>query len=167
MKICPNCGARFGDENRFCTICGTPIPEEATPIPAAPNAFSAYYQPAATVPVSDPFDHSEEFDEADIHANKLYAMAVYLLSIIGIVLALLGARESAYVQFHVKQGLKFCIVELLLGLCAGVLFFTIIVPIAAGVCLAILEVIRIIAFFQVCGNKAKEPAIIRGLSFLN
>ena len=100
MKICPNCGARFGDENRFCTICGTPIPEEATPIPAAPNAFSAYYQPAATVPVSDPFDHSEEFDEADIHSNKLYAMAVYLLGLIGIALALLGAKESGYVRFQ-------------------------------------------------------------------
>ena len=115
----------------------------------------------------DPFDRTNEFEEADVHGNKLYAMLVYLLGLIGIAIALLGAKESAYVQFHVKQSLKFCIVELLLGLCVGVLFFTIIVPIAAGVCLAILEVIRIIAFFQVCGNKSKEPAIIRGLGFLN
>ena len=84
-----------------------------------------------------------------------------------IAIALLGAKESPYVQFHLKQNLKFCIVELLLSLCAAVLFFTFIVPIAAGICMAILEVIRVIAFFQVCGNKAKEPAIIRGLGFLN
>ena len=162
MKICPNCAAQCGDENRFCTICGTQLPEAPQ---AAPNAFPTYYQPAA--PMVDPFDRTHEFEEADVHGTKLYAMLVYLLGLIGIAIALLGAKESAYVQFHVKQSLKFCIVELLLGLCVGVLFFTIIVPIAACVCLAILEVIRIIAFFQVCGNKAKEPAMIRGLGFLN
>ena len=162
MKICPNCGGQNGDENRFCTLCGTQLPVVAQP---APNAFPTYYQPAAPAP--DPFDHTNEFEEADIHGNKLYAMVMYLLGIIGIAIALLGAKESPYVQFHLKQNLKFCIVELLLSLCAAVLFFTFIVPIAAGICMAILEVIRVIAFFQVCGNKAKEPAIIRGLGFLN
>ena len=162
MKICPNCGGQNGDENRFCTLCGTPLIEAPKP---APNAFPTYYQPAA--PALDPFDHTKEFEEADIHGNKLYAMVMYLLGIIGIAIALLGAKESPYVQFHLKQNLKFCIVELLLSLCAAVLFFTFIVPIAAGICMAILEVIRVIAFFQVCGNKAKEPAIIRGLGFLN
>ena len=160
MKICPNCGYQVNDDSRFCTICGTPLTAE----PQA-TAIPTYYQP--TAPIPSPFDHTAEFDQADIHANKLYAMAVYLLGIVGIAIALLGAKESAYVQFHLKQGLKFCIVELLLSLCAAVLLFTFIVPIAAGVCMAILEVIRIITFFQVCGNKAKEPAIIRGLGFLN
>ena len=160
MNICPKCGSQVSDGSRFCTICGTPLTAE----PQA-TAIPTYYQPAAPIP--SPFDHTAKFDQADIHANKLYAMAVYLLGIIGIAIALLGAKESAYVQFHLKQGLKFVIVELLLSLCAAALFFTIIVPIAAGVCIAILEVIRIIAFFQVCGNKAKEPAMIRGLGFLN
>ena len=162
MKICPNCAAQCSDENRFCTICGTQLPEAPQ---AAPTAFPTYYQPAA--PMADPFDRTAEFDQSDIHGNKLYAMAIYLLGLVGVFIALLGAKESAYVQFHVKQMLKFSIVELLLGICAAVLFFTILVPIAAGVCLTILEVIRIIAFFQVCGNKAKEPAIIRSLGFLN
>ena len=162
MKICPNCAAQCSDENRFCTICGTQLPEAPQ---AAPTAFPTYYQPAA--PMADPYDRTHEFEEADIHGNKLYAMAIYLLGLAGVFIALLGAKESAYVQFHVKQMLKFSIVELLLGICAAVLFFTILVPIAAGVCLTILEVIRIIAFFQVCGNKAKEPAIIRSLGFLN
>ena len=164
MKICPTCGGQNGDENRFCTFCGTTLPE--APMPAAPNAFPAYYQPAAAAAV-DSFDHTNEFEEADIRSNKLYAMIMYLLGLVGIVIALLGAKESAYVQFHVKQNLKFCIVEMLLGFCAAFLIFTFIVPIAAGVCITILEVIRIIAFFQVCGNKAKEPAIIRSLGFLN
>ena len=162
MKICPTCGGAVGDENRFCTLCGTPLPQEPLP---APKAFPAYYQPADPIP--DSFDHTAEFEESDIHSNKLYAMLVYLLGLIGVAIALLGAKESAYVQFHVKQSLKFSIVELLLGICAGILFFTIIVPVAAGIFAAILEVIRIIAFFQVCSNKAKEPAIIRGLGFLN
>ena len=162
MKICPTCGGQNGDENRFCTICGTQLPAVSQPVP---NTIPNYYQPAA--PAADPFDHTAEFEESDIHGNKLYAMVMYLLGVIGIAIALLGAKESPYVQFHLKQNLKFCIVELLLGFCTALLFFTFIVPIVAGVCLAILEVIRIIAFFQVCGGKAKEPAIIRGLGFLN
>ena len=160
MKICPKCGGQIGDENRFCTLCGVELTEEAQP--AAP--FPAYYQPAA--PTADPFDHTEEFDDSDIHANKLYALLMYLTGLVGIAIALLGAKESAYVQFHLKQNLKFCIAELLLGFIAAFLFFTFIVPIAAGVCLTILEIIRIIAFFQTCGNKSKEPAIIRSLGFL-
>ena len=161
MKICPKCGGQIGDENRFCTLCGVELTEEAQP--AAP--FPAYYQPAA--PTADPFDHTEEFDDSDIHANKLYALLMYLTGLVGIAIALLDATESAYVQFHLKQNLKFCIAELLLGFIAAFLFFTFIVPIAAGVCLTILEIIRIIAFFQTCGNKSKEPAIIRSLGFLN
>ena len=68
---------------------------------------------------------------------------------------------------HRKHKITLILLLLVILLCAAALFFTIIVPIAAGVCMAILEVIRIIAFFQVCGNKAKEPAIIRSLGFLN
>ena len=47
-----------------------------------------------------------------------------------------------------------------------VLFFTVIVPIAAAVMFIVFEVIAIICFFQVCQGKAVEPAIIRSLGFL-
>ena len=49
---------------------------------------------------------------------------------------------------------------------ASVLAFTFIVPIAGAVCIAILFVVRIICFFQVCSGKAKDAAIIGKLPFL-
>ena len=164
MKVCPICHSQVAPDSNYCTMCGNRLPDESQATPPKSSVYQNYYQPT---PVPDPWDHTAEFDAADVSEHKLYAMLMYLTSIVGIIVALLAAKESAFVQFHLKQGLKFVIVELLLSLCAAALFFTILVPIAAGVCLTILEVIRIIAFFQVCGNKAKEPAIIRSLGFLN
>ena len=161
MKICPVCQNQVSDDCAFCTACGTQMPQNAAPQAAG---YQPTYQPT---PVYDPYDHTAEFDAADVHSNKLYVLMMYMTSLLGIILALLGAKESPYVQFHLRQNLKFFIVELLLGLCASILFFTILVPIVAGIALAVVEVVKIIAFFQVCGNKSKEPAIIRSLGFLN
>ena len=93
-------------------------------------------------------------------------MLCYLLGSIGVIIALLAANKSDYTAFHVRQALKFTVVNVLLGIVAVVLAITIVVPIAAAICMCIVSVLRIIAFFQICGGKAKEPAIIRNLKFL-
>ena len=49
---------------------------------------------------------------------------------------------------------------------ALILVWTFIVPIAAGLFILVLFVCRIIAFFSICGGKAKEPYIIRNFNFL-
>lgn len=162
MKVCPICHSQVSDGSNYCTMCGNRILDGDQPIPYQPPVYQNVYQQ----PVYNPYDHTAEFDAADVAQNKLYAMVLYLLSVVGILIALLGAKDSAYVQFHLRQNLKFLIVESILVLCAALLAFTIIVPIAALVCVVIVEVIRIIAFFQTAGGKAKEPAIIRSLSFL-
>lgn len=164
MRVCPICHSQVPDGSNYCTMCGNRLPDEPQAPPRPSSVYQPYYQPA---PIPDPWDHTAEFEAEDVSAHKLYAMLMYLTSIVGITFALLGARESAYVQFHLKQNLKLLIVEVLLSLIGAVLAFTFIVPIAAGVCGVICAVLHIIAFFQVCGNKAKEPAIIRGLKFLN
>ena len=117
-------------------------------------------------PMVEPHDHTAEFDPRDISENKVLAMLPYLMGAIGIIVALLSTRESAYVAFHVRQALKFVVVQTLLGIAAVALAITFIVPIAVVVCNIIIMVLQIIAFFQVCGGKAKEPAIIRDLDFL-
>ena len=98
--------------------------------------------------------------------KDLNAMLPYLMSLLGVLVALIGAKDSAYVQFHVKQALRIHVLSILLAVVIALLFWTIIVAIAGAVCLIILEVLAIIGFFQVCGNKAKELAIIRGMTFL-
>ncbi len=150
MKFCPNCGTQMEDNAAFCPKCGV-----------QPNAA-----PNMTYAPVDPYDHTAEFDPQDISDNKVYAMLVYLMGTIGIIIALLAAQNSRFVAFHVRQALKSVAVNLLMGIASAVLFWTFIVPIAAGVMAVVLWVIKIICFFQVCSGKAKEPAIIRSLGFM-
>ena len=82
-------------------------------------------------------------------------MAAYILGTVGIIIALLAAPQSKYAAFHSRQALKLDIVSTLLLIVSAVLAFTFIVPIAGAVCIAILFVVRIICFFQVCSGKAK------------
>ena len=151
MKTCPTCGATLDDATMFCTQCGTNLqgaPDFANTQGSASNHHTAEYSPK------------------DISDNKVIAILVYLMGTIGIIIALLASKESPYVAFHLRQGLKFLAVEVLVGIVSAVLFFTLIVPIAGGIFLIVLWVIKIICFFQICSGKAKEPAIIRSLGFL-
>ena len=186
MKNCHVCNAQLNDEAAFCTQCGTPLrdgqgPEAQAAPPSEGNhanagpapgaAPQAAYQPpqqnpAQAAPYVDPYDHTKEFSAQDISDNKVFAMLMYLTGWIGIIIALLASKESRYVAFHLRQALKIEVVGILLVLISAVLFWTFIIPIAGGVCMIILLVLRIISFFQICSGKAKEPAVIRSLGFL-
>lgn len=155
MKNCPNCGSQLEDSAVFCTNCG----ESLTGEPQVQYEAAVYDAPAS-------YDHTAEFSAADVSENKVLCMLIYLMGIVGVIVALLAGAQSPYVAFHVRQALKMSVVEIILAIAAVLLVWTIIVPIAAGVCALILLVLRVIAFFQICGGKAVEPAIIRDLSFL-
>lgn len=146
MKFCTKCGTQCDDSANNCASCGTPFASAAVAAPAV-----------------DPNDHTAEFDPKDISDNKVVAMLPYLLPVFGLIIAILMTNTSKYVQFHVRTVLKFTVVEALLT-------FVNIIPvlgqIAYVVGIIICAVLRIIAFFQICGGKAKDPAIIGGLGFL-
>jgi len=146
MKVCPTCKTELNDDVVFCPKCGT-------------------NQNGGAVPqyVVDPFDHTKEFDATDISENKVFAMLPYLLGLIGVIVTAILKKESAYVSFHIRQALKLLVTNIIVVLVGGILCFTFIVPAAAGICSVIIFVLKIIAFFQVCGGKAKEPAIVRNL----
>ena len=176
MKICPVCQAQLADEVSVCPRCGTacgavppvqpqPQPQGQQPQPGFQPPYQPVYQAPAT-PYVDVYDHTAEFSEEDIRSNKVYAMLPYLMSLLGVLVALIGAKDSAYVQFHVKQALRIHVLSILVAVIIALLFWTIIVAVAGAVCIIILEVLAIIGFFQVCGNKAKELSIIRGMTFL-
>lgn len=195
MKVCPNCKNNIDDASVFCAVCGAnvtalqpepqPTVEYAQPIPpqGAPEPSAAYAQqtppqgqpvPPQGVPYyngaqpqADQFDHTSEFDEKDIADNKLIAMLIYLLGIIGIVVAFLVKKESPYLNFHIRQGIKFVIIETLASLATALLCWTCIAPVVGGVFLTALAVVQIIAFFDVCNGKAKEAPIVRSFKFLD
>ncbi|MBQ7971717.1 MAG: hypothetical protein IJ294_05160, partial [Clostridia bacterium] len=117
------------------------------------------------------------FDAQDISNNKVIAMLVYLMGAIGIIIALLASSSSKYVSFHLRQALKFLVVEMLMPIALAVGAVVCIIPIlgwiaygllmiAALVAYVVFFVLKIICFFQICSGKAKEPAIIRDLKFL-
>ncbi len=152
MAFCPNCGSKIEDGAAFCPTCGASAGAGGS-APVAPT----YVNPA---------DHTEEFDPKDISDNKVIAMAPYLLGTIGIIIALLAARDSKYAAFHSRQALKLDMVTMLLCIAIALLCWTIIVPIAGIVCIVILFVVRIIGFFKVCSGKAVDLPIVRSLGFL-
>ena len=148
MKFCPNCGTQLEGGAVSCPSCG------------------AVFAKPAPITYVDPTDHTREFDVGDISENKVYAMLPYVLGIVGVIIALIARNGSEYSAFHVRQYLKLAICEALVGIIAAVLAITVIVPIAAAICVIILLVVRIICFFQVCKGEAKEPAIVKNLGFL-
>lgn len=129
---------------------------------------ATYQQPQyqAPQPSYDPYDHTAEFTTKDISENKVIAMLCYLMGTFGVILALLGSHNSPYAAFHVRQALKFSVMNILLGIVALLLCFTVIVPILCAVLALVLLIVRIICFFSICNGKAKEPPIIRSFGFL-
>lgn len=168
MKICSNCNAQLEDSAKFCNICGMQIIDAQPQQPVAPPDGYQYQQPPvyAPQPVVDPFDHTAEFEADDISENKVICMCVYLLSTIGIIIALLVGNTSKYTAFHVRQALKLTVITALGSLACAVLCWTIIVPIAYVVLLGAVFVARIICFIQICKGEAKEAIIVRKLNFM-
>ena len=167
MKNCPRCNANMDDNAMFCHNCGLQFaqnqPEQNTY--AQPNQA-----PVPPVPtVSNPYDHTAEFSAEEVSEGKLFAMLMYLTSIIGIIVALLAKKSnnSAYLAFHLKQAMKVFICQTLLGIGAGLLAWTCIAPFAAAVCVIIVLVLQIICFFKTAANKSIEVPIIRSIGFLN
>lgn len=185
MKICENCGAQLSDDAAFCTQCGKAMfTQQYTPNQSDNSQYNSqgsqqynqygqynqeqrgqyqqqYYRP-------NPYDHTAEFDQEDIHKNKIYAMLVYLCGLLGIIVALLasGREESKYISFHIRQGIKLIIVEAILAVITIILSWTVVFLVAGIICICICLVLDIIAFIWVCMGKAKEVPIIRAFPFL-
>ena len=136
MKYCPHCGAEIADDVRFCPTCGK--------------------ETVITVPVStDP-----QFDAQDIADNRIMAMLGYLS--MG-VLPMLGCRNSAFAMHHVNQALWIFIGSMLCSLAAGILAFTFIIPILAGIALIVLFVFEIIGIVRALKGSGKYLPFIEKL----
>lgn len=184
MKTCPSCNAVMDDSTLFCTSCGTKI--DAAPAQQAPvNPAPAYQPPANGDPgyapqgnpapftpapganfVADPTDHTAEFAPEDVSANKPFAMLVYIGGIVGLLIALFLKKESAYLDFHIRQAVKIYLTEVLSSTLCALLSCLVLPMIALPIIIIILLVVRIICFFNVAKGLSKEPAIVKSLDFL-
>ena len=146
----------------FCSNCGAEITEGATHCPGCGAELTAN----AAAPVVKEYDHTAEFDPEDIANNKIYAMCGYLLSLVGLVIIYLGAKDSPYAMFHAKQAVKLLVASTLVSILTVLLCWTCIVPVAGIILLLIFTVLEIIAVVQVMMGLAKEPWLVRSLKFL-
>ena len=153
---------------------GPPTGGENYDEPAMPAVFIGDAQEEAEEPEkpytyrleSPGWDHTDDFDPKDISDNKVTAMAAYLLGPLGVIIALLAGKESPYAAFHMRQGLKFVVVEALLSIICLILCWTLIVPAAGAIAMLIIWIVKVISFVSVCKGRAVEPPIIRSLGFL-
>ena len=161
MKNCPYCNTPLEDNASFCPSCGNQQPPLNAQQPQQP------YQQPVPYPTVDPHDHTADFSPEDIAENKLFAMIVYLLGPIGVIIALLANKESPFLRFHLRQSLKLLIAETITVLATVVLSWTLIAAAAGGIFIFILAIVEIICFVQAAKGQAKDAAIIREWKFLN
>lgn len=166
MKNCPNCHSQTKDEALFCPVCGTML--EVLPQPA-PDYFKA--EPVQVnipvIQVKPSFDHTDEFSSEDIRTNRLICMVVYLLDFVGVIIALLMNTGSGYTRFHIRQSLKFTVLEALIAIAALLLCWTVVVPVLCLIAMVILIIGKLSCFVSVCKGQAKDSGIIRIFKFLN
>lgn len=139
----------------YCSLCGGELPEGATSCPTC-NAIIS--QPVATV--ENVYDHTADFDATDISENKIFALCAYALGFVGVIIALIAAKDSAYAKFHAREALKIDLAAVIVTMLSVLFCWTCIVPIAGIILDCIFGVLAIIAFVQVCLGKAKEPWLI-------
>lgn len=158
MKFCPKCGAQMDDSALICGQCGASL---GTPMgqPMAAPVAAPIYAPVAP----ENYDHTAEFDPKEISEGKVYALAIYLIPIFGVLYALIGSTGNKFTNFHVRTWLKLQIVTMLSTI-VGII--PILGWIVAGVWAVINLVLTLICFFNVCNGKAIDPPIVRGLGFL-
>lgn len=153
MKKCPNCGTEMNDDCMFCLTCGARCDGNVGAAPI-PNQISA-----------DPTDHTAEFSPEEVHENKVWALLCYCGFLF--VLPLIGAQNSRYVQFHLRENLKYMICYSLLSVATILLSWTIIVPCVTPIAMVVLSVVRIIGFFSACKGNSKELPILKSFKFFN
>jgi uncharacterized membrane protein len=146
--ICSQCGASTGAPTQ--QPMGQPVPQPAV---------APIYAPAAPAD----YDHTAEFDPKEISEGKVYALAIYLIPLFGVLYALIGATGNRFTNFHVRTWLKLQVVTMLSAFCC---IIPILGWIVAGVWSIINFILTLICFFNVCSGKAIDPPIIRGLGFL-
>lgn len=184
--FCPQCGSPTGSaapapaeaetqvmepvlvsEEPVQTEAAQPASETAAAQPGPVFQAAQQFQPqpvAGTDPSQiappAPTDFTHTFDSEEVATNKIFATGSYLLGFIGIVIALLAAKDSEYVKFHVRESMKIQVLFALLGLVTVLLCWTIIVPILGCIAMVVLGVIEIICMVRAMMGQSKKVPLI-------
>lgn len=152
MKYCPRCGSKMEKGSPLCPVCG---------LNTVQKDKKAVMQFAELS-----YDHTGEFSPEDISQNRLYAMLPYLLSIAGMIVALLAAPGSRFAAFHVRQAVRITVFQILVAAAAFLLLWMDVFTVLAAAALIGLILLPAAMFVSVCCGKAVEPWLVRRIPFL-
>ena len=123
---------------KYCPHCGAEIADDVRFCPTCGK------ETVVVVTNTDP-----QFDPQDIADNRIMAM--------------LGCRNSAFAMHHVNQALWIFIGSMLCSLAAGILAFTVIIPILGGIALIVLFVFEIMGIVRALKGSGKPLPFIEKL----
>ncbi len=113
------------------------------------------------------WDKTELFPEEEVNEYRLTAVLIYLLGIFGIILALITDKNSPYLKFHIREGLKIAVATATLTIISLSLAWTFIVPVLSGAGIIVCSVINLISAYKTLKGKSENAVIIRNLTILN
>ena len=99
MAFCHNCGQQLPDNANVCPYCGTAVNAQAAP------QQNAYQQAAPQQPVSPTVMPDQDVQSSRGIAWLSYCGPLFLIP-------MFVKKDSAYCQYHVKQGATLCAVEI-------------------------------------------------------
>lgn len=184
MNICGNCGASVNDNVNFCPSCGKKVVQESTnqanqntnpnpnPNPNINIKFNAQDINEKIQSFNDTKDYSNDFDSADIQANKGLSVLSYIYILF--LIPLIGAPNSKFARFHVNQGLILFICNLIFNIPLSIIIAIVDNIPYIGWISFIFNILRIIpvifmviGIINAAGGKAKELPFIGKFRILN
>lgn len=114
------------------------------------------------------------FNSEDVQQNKVFGILAYL-GILFLV-PLLAAKDSQYAKFHTNQGIVLFILDVILGVCLGVVstvlvFIPIIgwvlIPVISGAIGILILVLMILGIVNACSGEPKKLPIIGNINILS
>lgn len=111
--VCPQCATRQDMARFVINMNDYENVQQPQPVQRQPQRQEqqVYYGPAVPNPAWRVNPYEETVASEDLTEGKVYAVAAYMLGLLGILIAALVGKDSRFARFHAKQAMALCLVE--------------------------------------------------------
>jgi uncharacterized membrane protein len=149
------------DGAAFCPNCGAANTQSQN---GAQNSFQQNAQQAFKK-FNDTGDYTDQFDPADVAANKTISILAYLGLLF--LIPLLAAPQSQYARYHSNQGIVLCIADIIVSVALAIVGW---IPVIGWIISSVLgiavTVMMIIGIINAATGKAKDLPFIGKIRLL-
>ena len=122
----------------FCSKCGSPVPDGS---PSCPNCGAVFSSSASQPTYQKP--PTPMFAPADIEENRGVAILTAIFNSF-FWIPIIYDKSSPYGMFYANNAVLLIILSAIVSIISSILFFTIIIPIAAAVFLMVLWIMNLV-----------------------